>query len=63
MFYIKDSDTSFGQATSDFEEAVKNHSLDVLHIHDLGAILRSKGFAGIAIEVEKNKIKMADETI
>ena len=44
MFYIKESDKSFGQASTDLEAAVKNHGFGVLHIHDLGAILRSKGF-------------------
>ena len=44
MFYIKESDKSFGQASADLEAAVKNHGFGVLHVHDLGAILRSKGF-------------------
>ncbi|MFU8860941.1 MAG: DUF302 domain-containing protein [Cyclonatronaceae bacterium] len=44
MFYIKESDKSFEQASADLETAVKNHGFGVLHIHDIGAILRSKGF-------------------
>ena len=44
MFYIKESAKTFEQASADLEAAVKNHGFGVLHIHDLGAILRSKGF-------------------
>lgn len=44
MFYIKESDKSFDQVSADLEAAVKNHGFGVLHIHDLGATLRSKGF-------------------
>ncbi|MDR9498897.1 MAG: DUF302 domain-containing protein [Hydrogenovibrio sp.] len=45
MFYQLDSDKSFEQAVSDLEAAVKNHGFGVLHIHDLGSTLRSKGQA------------------
>lgn len=43
MYYIVESDKSFEQAVTDLESAVKRHGFGVLHIHDLGATLRSKG--------------------
>ena len=43
MYYLVDSDKSFEQAAKDLEEAVKKHDFGVLHIHDLGNTLRSKG--------------------
>ena len=43
MYYIVDTDKSFTQASADLESAVKNHGFGVLHIHDLGNTLRSKG--------------------
>jgi uncharacterized protein (DUF302 family) len=43
MYYIVESDKSFEQAATDLEAAVKHHSFGVLHVHDLGATLRSKG--------------------
>ncbi len=43
MYYLVDSDKSFDQAAKDLEEAVKKHDFGVLHIHDLGNTLRSKG--------------------
>ena len=43
MYYIVDSDKSFEQAAADLESAVKRNDFGVLHIHDLGATLRSKG--------------------
>jgi len=43
MYYQVESDKSFEQAVTDLEAAVKNHSFGVLHIHDLGSTLRSKG--------------------
>lgn len=43
MYYIVESKKSFDQAVTDLEAAVKNHSFGVLHIHDLGGTLRSKG--------------------
>lgn len=45
MYYIADTDKPFDQAVADLETAVKNHQFGVLHIHDLGATLRSKGIA------------------
>jgi uncharacterized protein (DUF302 family) len=43
MYYIVDTDKSFDQAAVDLESAVKHHEFGVLHVHDLGTTLRSKG--------------------
>jgi uncharacterized protein (DUF302 family) len=43
MYYIVATDKSFDQASADLELAVKNHGYGVLHVHDLGGTLRSKG--------------------
>lgn len=43
MYYIVESKKSFEQAAADLEAAVKRHDFGVLHIHDLGNTLRSKG--------------------
>jgi uncharacterized protein (DUF302 family) len=43
MYYIVESTKSFQQAAIDLEVAVKQHGFGVLHIHDLGTTLRSKG--------------------
>lgn len=45
MYYITESSKSFNQAAADLESAVKHHGFGVLHIHDLGSTLRSKGIA------------------
>ena len=45
MYYIVDTAKSFEQAATDLEKAVKRHGFGVLHIHDLGTTLRSKGIA------------------
>jgi uncharacterized protein (DUF302 family) len=45
MYYIIETSKSFNQAAADLESAVKHHGFGVLHIHDLGATLRSKGIA------------------
>ncbi len=45
MYYIVETSKSFDQAATDLESAVKRHGFGVLHIHDLGATLRSKGQA------------------
>ena len=45
MYYLVDSKKSFDQAATDLEAAVKRHEFGVLHIHDLGNTLRSKGIA------------------
>lgn len=43
MYYIVESSKTFEQASTDLEEAVKRNQFGVLHIHDLGNTLRSKG--------------------
>lgn len=45
VYYIVDTEKSFDQASADLESAVKRHGFGVLHVHDLGATLRSKGIA------------------
>jgi len=45
MYYIVETDKSFNQASTDLEAAVVRNGFGVLHIHDLGATLRSKGIA------------------
>ena len=44
MYYIVESKKSLDQASTDLEVAVKNHKFGVLHVHDIGATLRGKGF-------------------
>lgn len=43
MYYIVETDKSFEQAVTDLDTAVKNHKFGVLHVHDIGGTLRSKG--------------------
>ncbi|MGA7749922.1 MAG: DUF302 domain-containing protein [Gallionella sp.] len=43
MYYIVESNKTFEQAATDLEAAVKRNEFGVLHIHDLGNTLRSKG--------------------
>lgn len=43
MYYIVESEKSFEQAATDLEAAVAKHSFGVLHVHNLGNTLRSKG--------------------
>ena len=45
MYYIVETVKSFEQAATDLDAAVKKHGFGVLHIHDLGNTLRSKGMA------------------
>jgi len=45
MYYIVETDKSFDQASIDLAAAVMRHGFGVLHIHDLGGTLRSKGMA------------------
>lgn len=45
MYYIVESDKSFDQACTDLDAAVKRNGFGVLHVHDLGTTLRSKGIA------------------
>ena len=43
MYYIVETNKTFDQASVDLELAIKHHGFGVLHVHDLGATLRSKG--------------------
>jgi uncharacterized protein (DUF302 family) len=43
MYYIIETEKSFEQASTDLDAAVKRNGFGVLHIHDLGNTLRSKG--------------------
>ncbi|NQV70180.1 MAG: DUF302 domain-containing protein [Pseudohongiella sp.] len=43
MYYIVESEKTFEQASQDLDAAVKRHGFGVLHVHDLGGTLRSKG--------------------
>ena len=43
MYYIVETSKSFDQAADALDAAVKAHQFGVLHVHDLGATLRSKG--------------------
>ncbi len=43
MYYIVESAKPFAQAAQDLDAAVKRNGFGVLHVHDLGATLRSKG--------------------
>lgn len=43
MYYIVETSKSFEQAADALDAAVKAHQFGVLHVHDLGATLRSKG--------------------
>ena len=45
MYYTVKTDKSFEQAATDLDAAVKKYGFGVLHIHDLGNTLRSKGMA------------------
>jgi len=45
MFYTVDTAKSFEQAAADLDAAVKRHGFGVLHVHDLGNTLRSKGLS------------------
>ena len=43
MYTIADSDKTFAGLCQDLELAVKDHGFGVLHVHNLGETLRSKG--------------------
>jgi uncharacterized protein (DUF302 family) len=45
MYYIVETEKPFEQASTDLESAVGRHGFGVLHVHDLGSTLRSKGIA------------------
>lgn len=44
MYYIVDSSKSFEEAVTALDTAVKNNKFGVLHVHDIAATLRGKGF-------------------
>lgn len=43
MYHIVESAKPFEQAATDLDAAVKKYGFGVLHVHDLGNTLRSKG--------------------
>lgn len=45
MYYLVETGKSFEQAAADLEAAVSRLGFGVLHVHDLGTTLRSKGIA------------------
>lgn len=45
MYYIVETSKPFSQASTGLESAVKRNGFGVMHVHDLGATLRSKGIA------------------
>ena len=59
MYHIVATDKSFDQASADLEEAVKAHGFGVLHVHDLGSTLRSKG---VAFEEQRRVFEVCNPT-
>jgi len=45
MYYIVDTDKTFEESSAALEAEVKQLGFGVLHVHDLGKTLRSKGVA------------------
>ncbi|MEY3744029.1 MAG: hypothetical protein RLZZ541_1084 [Pseudomonadota bacterium] len=45
MYYLVETKKSFNQAATDLESAVIDNGFGVLHVHDLGSTLRSKGIS------------------
>ncbi len=45
MYYTVETSKSFEQASADLDAAVKRHGFGVLHVHDIGNTLRSKGLS------------------
>ena len=45
MYYIVETNKPFNQASTDLAAAVTGNGFGVLHVHDLGATLRSKWIA------------------
>lgn len=43
MYYIVETSKSFAKAVEDLDSAVKAHQFGVMHVHDIGNTLRSKG--------------------
>ena len=45
MYYTVETSKAFEQASADLDAAVKRHGFGVLHVHDIGNTLRSKGLS------------------
>jgi uncharacterized protein (DUF302 family) len=45
MYYVVETGKTFEHAAADLEVTVKRNGFGVLHVHDLGGTLRSKGIA------------------
>lgn len=45
MYYVVETGKSFAEASAALEKAVQDNGFGVLHVHDLGQALRSKGAA------------------
>ena len=45
MYYLVETEKAFDQAAADLDAAVKRNGFGVLHVHDLGTTLRTKGAA------------------
>ena len=43
MYYVVETEKPFDRASGDLERAVTRLGFGVMHVHDLGATLRSKG--------------------
>ncbi len=43
MYYIVETSKPFDKAAEDLDAAVKAHQFGVMHVHDIGNTLRSKG--------------------
>ncbi len=43
MYYTVETEKPFEKAAADLDAAVKKHGFGVMHVHDLGNTLRSKG--------------------
>ncbi len=57
MYYTVETSKSFEQASTDLDAAVKRNSFGVLHVHNLGNTLRSKG---VAFEEECNVFEVCN---
>ncbi len=45
MYYLVETEKEFDQAALNLDAAVKRNGFGVLHVHDLGTTLRTKGIA------------------
>lgn len=43
MYYVVETNKPFDKAAEDLDAAVKAHQFGVMHVHDIGNTLRSKG--------------------